>query len=469
MDLLALEKAIQTDREAGFHPFLVVGTAGTTDTGAIDDLQGIAELARRQALWFHIDGAYGALVMLAPDLAPKLRGIERADSLAFDFHKWGQVPYDAGFLLVRNGALQRNAFVASSAYLRREERGLAAGPFWPCDYGPELSRGFRALKTWFTLKAYGTVAIGAAISRTCSLARYLVRRIKVTPDLELLAPVELNIVCFRYRAEDADRVNARIVVDLQESGSVAPSTTVLGGRVAIRAAIVNHRTAEEDIDRLVESTLAIGRRLTRSTEAARTPLSTCSEPSPRVKWVAELQNVDEQLVSNPASIDLRCHRALLLFRLSRLLDARNEYIKVLERKPFYLPALHNLGNVLVATGHSEAARTVYREAVMRYPEDPQSRVSLGNLLLREIEVLDVRGQPEEALQRKREAREHYEQALRLRAGYPQAHEGLSYLLGQFGEEEKASWHRREAFRNRCVIPLLYRGESPPFQSCNSLQ
>jgi glutamate/tyrosine decarboxylase-like PLP-dependent enzyme len=126
MDTPALEKQIKRDREAGFRPFLVVGTAGTVGTGAIDDLVSLADLARREKLWFHIDGAYGALAMLAPDLAPKLRGIERADSLAFDFHKWGQVPYDAGFVLVRDGAAHRDAFAASSAYLHRESRGLAA-------------------------------------------------------------------------------------------------------------------------------------------------------------------------------------------------------------------------------------------------------------------------------------------------------------------------------------------------------
>jgi hypothetical protein len=136
---------------------------------------------------------------------------------------------------------------------------LAAGSPWPCDFGPDLSRGFRALKTWFTLKVYGTDALGAVISRTCELARYLESRITATPELELMAPVELNIVCFRYRAEESDRVNEEIVIDLQESGVVAPSTTRIGGRLAIRAAIVNHRTSRAEIDALVDSTLSLGR------------------------------------------------------------------------------------------------------------------------------------------------------------------------------------------------------------------
>ena len=259
IDLAALAEAIQRDRAAGFTPFLVVGTAGTVNTGAVDDLAGIADLCQREKLWFHVDGAFGALARLAPDLAPKLNGIECADSVAFDFHKWGQAPYDAGFILVRDGEAHKNAFALPAAYLQRAERGLAAGSPWPCDFGPDLSRGFRALKVWFTLKVYGTEALGASISRCCALARALEERITATPELELMAPVELNIVCFRYRAEDTNRVNDAIVVALQESGVVAPSTTRIAGRTAIRAAIVNHRTSRTEIDALVDSVLALGR------------------------------------------------------------------------------------------------------------------------------------------------------------------------------------------------------------------
>lgn len=258
MDLGALRGAIAEDREAGLTPFFVVGTAGTVDTGAIDDLAGLAEIAREEKLWFHIDGAYGALGMLAPDIAPRLRGIECADSIAFDFHKWGQVPYDAGFIIVRDGAQHEAAFASPVAYLKREQRGMAAGSPWPCDFGPDLSRGFRALKTWFTLKTYGAEQLGRSISRTCELARYLARRIEAQSELELLAPVSLNIVCFRYRCADADRVNADIVVRLQESGIAAPSTTTINGKLAIRAAIVNHRTDERDVEALLEATLKFG-------------------------------------------------------------------------------------------------------------------------------------------------------------------------------------------------------------------
>lgn len=209
---------------------------------------------------FHVDGAFGALAKLSPSLACRLDGIEQADSLAFDWHKWGQVPYDAGFFLARDADLHRRTFAADAAHLRRAERGLAAGEWWPCDYGPDLSRGFRALKVWFTLKTYGADAIGTLIENTVALSGRLVRRIESEPELELLAPTPLNIVCFGYRAPDADVLNAAIVEQLHEAGRVAPSLTTVNGRVAIRAAIVNHRTGQEDIDALVASVLILGRR-----------------------------------------------------------------------------------------------------------------------------------------------------------------------------------------------------------------
>ncbi len=258
IDVAALRAQIACDREAGLKPFLVVASAGTVDIGAIDDLLALGALCREEKLWFHVDGAFGALGILSPVIAPRLNGIEDADSIALDFHKWGQVPYDAGFLMVRDGERHRQAFAAPAAYLRRETRGLAAGSPWPCDLGPDLSRGFKALKTWFTFKTYGTERLGAVITRTCALAGYLEARILAEPQLELLAPVNLNIVCFRYRAADANRINGDIVIDIQESGIAAPSTTVLDGQLAIRAAIVNHRTDICDIDALISAVLEFG-------------------------------------------------------------------------------------------------------------------------------------------------------------------------------------------------------------------
>jgi aromatic-L-amino-acid decarboxylase len=260
VDVEAMRIQIKRDREIGLQPFLVVGSAGTVDVGAIDDLSALSALCRDEKLWFHIDGAYGALGMLAPSLAPRLAGLESADSVALDFHKWGQVPYDAGFLLVRDSQRHLDAFSAPAVYLRRETRGLAAGSPWPCDLSPDLSRGFRALKTWFTLKAFGTEKLGAMIERTCLLAQYLEAKVSAEPLIELIAPAQLNIVCFRYRSEDSNRINSEIVIDIQESGIAAPSTTTLDGKLAIRAAIVNHRTDTSDLDALVAAVLEFGAR-----------------------------------------------------------------------------------------------------------------------------------------------------------------------------------------------------------------
>ncbi len=264
MQAPAAAEAIGRDRDAGLRPFLLVGTAGSVNIGAIDDLPGLAALCRREGLWFHIDGAFGALAALSPALRPLLAGIEQSDSIAFDFHKWGQVPYDAGCILVRERAHAEQAFAAPAAYLRQETRGLAGGAPWPCDLGPDLSRGFRALKVWFTFKTWGADRIGASILHTCEVARHLAALVDKAPMLELLAPVALNIVCFRYKfAGDIDRENAELVADLQESGIAAPSTTVLDGRLAIRAAIVNHRTRHEDVEALIASVLDIGARRAR--------------------------------------------------------------------------------------------------------------------------------------------------------------------------------------------------------------
>lgn len=262
IDVAALEQAIIADKQAGKMPFLVVATIGTVDVGAIDDLQKIAAICRKENVWLHIDGAFGALAMLAPEIAPRLAGIELADSIAFDFHKWGQVPYDAGFILVRDGDIHQKTFASPAAYLQRQERGLSANSPWACDLGLDLSRGFRALKTWFTLSVYGNEKLGQVVAHTCELAQLLKQRIETTPELQLLAPVALNIVCFRYRCEDANRVNNEIVIQLQESGIVAPSSTTLNGNVAIRAAIVNHRTTKNDIDILLATTLEFGNALT---------------------------------------------------------------------------------------------------------------------------------------------------------------------------------------------------------------
>jgi glutamate/tyrosine decarboxylase-like PLP-dependent enzyme len=267
MDLAALREAVAADRAAGFRPFCVVAAAGTVNTGAIDDLAAITAFCREQSLWLHVDAAFGGLAVLVPELAPRLAGIGEADSLAFDFHKWLHVPYDAGCILIRDERVHRAAFALRPDYLAAAERGLAGGNPWFCEYGIDLSRGFRALKVWFTLLAFGLDRLGAAIARNCADASWLGERVAATPELELLAPVALNIVCFRYRdpllpPATLDALNAAVVADLHEAGIAAPSTTQVGGRLAIRACLCNHRTDRSDLDALVEGVLTLARRRT---------------------------------------------------------------------------------------------------------------------------------------------------------------------------------------------------------------
>ncbi len=170
--------------------------------------------------------------------------------MALDFHKWGHVPYDAGFLLVRDGDAHKRAFSQSADYLERWDSGLASGDTWPCDLGPDLSRSCRALKTWITLSVLGTGRIGKSIERTCALAHYLADRIAALPQFELKAPVLLNIVCFGIRGADA-RTTREAVARLQLSGVAAPSWTSLDGELVVRCAILNHRTTRADIDRMI--------------------------------------------------------------------------------------------------------------------------------------------------------------------------------------------------------------------------
>lgn len=247
-----LSATIEQDRALGLLPFLVVATAGTVNTGAVDPLEEIAAIASGEKLWYHVDGAIGALAMFSASMRGLFKGIERSSSVALDFHKWGQVPYDAGFLLVRDGDAQKRAFAQPAAYLQRADRGLAAGDTWPCDLGPDLSRGFRALKTWMTIEALGTERIGQSIAYTCEVARYLAKRLENDPVFELKAPVALNIVCFGIRGTNNEFVR-NLVLDLQESGLAAPSWTTLKGELVVRCAIVNHRTTIDDIDQLMET------------------------------------------------------------------------------------------------------------------------------------------------------------------------------------------------------------------------
>jgi len=266
MDIDALREAIAKDKQAGHNPFCVVGTAGAVNVGAIDDLEAIAQVAREHDLWFHIDGAFGAMANLSENLRPRLKGIAHFDSLAFDFHKWLHVQYDAGCVLIRDGKLQQEAFTLRPEYLAAADRGLAGGNPWFCEFGPELSRGFRALKVWFALKEHGVKRLAQKIEENCEQAVYLSGLVEGHDELEMMAPVALNIACFRFVAPaksdaELDHINGEIVIDLQEKGIAVPSTTRLGERLAIRVNITNHRSRRADFDTLVDAIVQSGRRL----------------------------------------------------------------------------------------------------------------------------------------------------------------------------------------------------------------
>ncbi len=268
IDIAALQERIASDRAAGARPFLIVANAGTVDVGAIDPLDELATIARREGCHLHVDGAFGALAMLSSTLRERLKGIERADSIAFDFHKWAHAPYDVGCVLVRDGEAHRATFASEGPYLTRMTRGLASATPWFTDYVPELSRSFRALKVWFTLKEHGADRIAAAIERNVEQARRLGEAIDADERLELLAPVGLNVVCFRYRPQGVgeaalDAFNDELVVRVQESGIAVVSSTSIGGRRALRACFVNHRTTEDDLRVLLDGIRDLGERLAR--------------------------------------------------------------------------------------------------------------------------------------------------------------------------------------------------------------
>ena len=266
IDVAALEGMLREDRSAGCRPICVVGNAGTVGTGAIDDLRGLATVAAREGLWFHVDGAFGALATLVPEYRPRLAGMEVADSIAFDLHKWMYVPFEAGCTLVRDSDAHRRAFALRPDYLTHAERGLAAGNLWFSDYGIQLTRGFRALKVWMSLKEHGLDKYARLVRQNIDQARYLTELIREAPDLELLAPVPLNVVCFRYvtpRRDDAalDALNQELLIQLHEQGIAVPSNLTLGRRFALRVAITNQRSRREDFDLLVREVRRIGEAL----------------------------------------------------------------------------------------------------------------------------------------------------------------------------------------------------------------
>ncbi len=266
IDLTVLEETIAADKAAGCQPVCVIGCAGTVNTGAFDDLNALADLCARENLWFHVDGAFGALAALSPALRHLTSGMERADSLAFDMHKWLYVPFEAACVLVRHPDEHYQTFTLTADYTTHAKRGVAAGETWFSDYGLQLSRDFKALKVWMSLKEHGTLKYGRLIQQNVEQIRYLTRMIDAAPELERLAPVPLNIVCFRYRVEGLDsealnRLNEELLMRLHESGVAVPSYTRLNGQYAIRVADTNHRSRREDFDLLIETILQLGREL----------------------------------------------------------------------------------------------------------------------------------------------------------------------------------------------------------------
>ena len=266
MDLL--EAAVASDRRAGLTPAIVVGNAGTVNTGAIDPLEEIADFCRRESLWFHVDGAYGAMARLSPKLAPLFSGMERADSIAADPHKWLYVPYEAGATLVREPGRLSAAFRKFPEYLASDPESPFPGPAWFAERGVELSRSFKALKVWMGFKTHGRSGYARAIENDVALAHFLAAEVDRRPDFERLSETVLSIANFRYRPRggaltDAElhRVNRKIVNRLVAAGSFFLAPTVLKGRTALRVCIVNFRTREEDLTALLDEASRIGAEL----------------------------------------------------------------------------------------------------------------------------------------------------------------------------------------------------------------
>jgi aromatic-L-amino-acid/L-tryptophan decarboxylase len=258
----ALEAAVADDLAAGMRPFRVVATAGTTATGAIDPIPAIADLCERHRLWLHVDAAYGGAAAFAPELRGLVGGIDRADTISFDPHKWLYTPQSSACLLARDPGRLRAAFSIDAAYVREDAqlsgRGVNIG-----ELGPQWSRAFLALKVWMSLAAHGTEAYGRRISHDVELARYLDDRVREHPELEPMCPVTLSIACFRYAPagiDDAalDVLNERLMIEIRRDGRTCPSNAVLHGRYSLRACFVNHRTEAGVVDDLVDAAVTLG-------------------------------------------------------------------------------------------------------------------------------------------------------------------------------------------------------------------
>jgi glutamate/tyrosine decarboxylase-like PLP-dependent enzyme len=263
IDLEQLERLVHEDRATGAIPFCVVANAGTTATGAVDPIGPLADFAEREGLWLHVDAAYGGFAALAPSASHLLKDIGRADSVALDPHKWMYLPVGCGCVLYRDPETARAAFGHSAEYTRAI--GLVqdeAFAFW--DYGPELSRPFRALDVWLLIKYAGAHILGEAIDRNIRCAKFLDRLVRESPDFEMLAPVELSVFCFRYTGSEGDlnQVNERILLHLQRGGSTYLSNATIGGKFALRGCVLNFRTTDADMARVLTDARSAARNVT---------------------------------------------------------------------------------------------------------------------------------------------------------------------------------------------------------------
>lgn len=266
-DVPALAAAIEADLAAGLEPCCIVATAGTTNTGALDPFDQLADLRDEYGLWLHVDGAYGAIGRVLPELADAYRGLERADSLSLDPHKWLSVPVECGCALVRDTALLNRTFSHVPDYLVTEQDVGVGGPSF-ADLGFQQTRGFRALKLWMTLEHLGRTGVTDLIRRTVGLAHRLARLIEAEPDLELCSEGDLSVVCLRYRPRDPDltptqldALNRAIEAAVQTEGAVFLTSTKLDGVFVLRACVLHYDTQEQDLEQLVRTVLTTGERV----------------------------------------------------------------------------------------------------------------------------------------------------------------------------------------------------------------
>lgn len=264
----SLTAAIKSDLREGRKPVAVIATIGTVNTGAFDDTQAIAEICRTNKIWLHVDGAFGIWASILNGDSRMTGGVEFADSVVFDMHKWMYQSYDMGCVLIRNAAMHKRALRVSADYLAHIEGTLTDAPEELSSFTIQLSRGFKALKFWFSLKSEGVSTFARAIDQNIQLANYLTRQILAAGDLELLAPTTLHIVNFRYKGGIEspallDQCNTALLQRLHQNGNSIPSSTILDGKFSIRVCISNHRTETRDIDDFLYEVRSIGRDLAR--------------------------------------------------------------------------------------------------------------------------------------------------------------------------------------------------------------